>query len=208
MQGDTIDQLLQIIDACPEIELAALPEDIRAPDVLTEALSLRLIEFGTAVFYWTPGSKSAGVKTGVYLEWKFPDDIAGVFRRDAKSQFRVRLTSAGRVRVAEIRLGNRPPACSGERVSRTRHSEDFTSVNWFGTSYVFKRGQQAESIRCLWAEYERGELTLSEKTIGERVGSSSDRFRLAHVFRKHPAWGRMIKMAEPGVFRLAPPNHQ
>ena len=87
------------------------------------------------------------------------------------------------------------------------HSDDFTSVNWFGTNYEFDIGNQAKAIALLWTEYEKGGLGLHEKTIGEKIGSSSNRFRLCHVFRDVPAWGKMIQSVEGkrGQFKLAPP---
>jgi len=95
------------------------------------------------------------------------------------------------------------------------HSDDFTSVNWFGTEYSFGKGLQAESVRALWAAWENKTPSLSEKTIGEKAGSANDRFRLEHVFRPtnkgtgrretHPAWGTMIKSVGKGVFALSPP---
>lgn len=101
------------------------------------------------------------------------------------------------------------------------HSADFTSVIWYGTMYTFTK-MQAACVRVLWAEWEKGGLTLSEKTIGEAVESDNDRFRLLHVFRTksrntgkrtkkgqaamHPAWRTMIVPAGKGIFKLAPPQ--
>lgn len=95
------------------------------------------------------------------------------------------------------------------------HSADFTSVKWFGATYQFAKGLQAESVRVLWEAWETGAPTLSQQTIGEKARSSNDRFRLEHVFRPtkkstgkreaHPAWGRMIKSVGKGVFALSPP---
>ena len=97
--------------------------------------------------------------------------------------------------------------------SQPTHSADFTSVDWFGVKYEFAKGLQAECVRVLWKAWENRTPSLSEKTIGEEAGSSSDRFRLDHVFKPankktrkreaHPAWGTMIVRAGKGVFRLA-----
>ena len=82
------------------------------------------------------------------------------------------------------------------------HSEDFTSVVWFKTPFKFAKGLQAESVRVLWEAWENKTPTLSEKTIGDKVGSSAVCFQLAKVFRTkkkggghitHPAWGTMIQ---------------
>jgi hypothetical protein len=97
------------------------------------------------------------------------------------------------------------------------HSADFTFVNWFGSEYRFTPGQQAEAIKHLWGEFEKGGLGLAERTIGELIGSNSDDYRLTHTFRSkskangskqsaitpHPAWGTMIQKAGPGIYRLA-----
>ncbi len=99
------------------------------------------------------------------------------------------------------------------RPNKATHSADFTSVDWFGVKYHFAKGLQAESVRVLWKAWENGTPNLSEKTIGEEIGSSSDRFRLDHVFKPankntgkretHPAWDTMIVRASKGVFGLA-----
>ena len=103
------------------------------------------------------------------------------------------------------------------------HSADFTTVNWYGTLYRFKKGNQAKAIECLWKEFEAGGHSLAEKTIGEAIGSDADDFRLAHVFRckvpskargsreskqadpMHSAWGKMIVKVSAGCFALARP---
>ena len=92
----------------------------------------------------------------------------------------------------------------------TRHSEDFTSVVWFGEQYQFNKGLQAASVKCLWKAWKNGTPSLSQETIGERSGSAASNFRLAHVFRNlgktHPAWGKMIVSAGKGMFKLAEPE--
>jgi hypothetical protein len=100
------------------------------------------------------------------------------------------------------------------------HSLDFTSVDWFGQRYTFRPGQQAKAIELLWAEWVRGDFCLSEKTIGDRIGSSSDNFRLLLLFESsklpskknpsrrretHPAWGVMIVRAGAGLYKLSAP---
>jgi hypothetical protein len=59
----------------------------------------------------------------------------------------------------------------------TKHSEDFTSVIWFGTKYEFNK-TQAKCIEILWKEWEKGKLSLSEKTIGEWIDSSDENYKL------------------------------
>lgn len=96
----------------------------------------------------------------------------------------------------------------------TDHSKDFTSVIWFGTKYGFNK-TQAKCIEILWKEWEKGKLSLSEKTIGEGIGSSDENYKLRNTFRTkkrnktggyitHPAWGTMIVPADTGkgIFKL------
>ena len=97
----------------------------------------------------------------------------------------------------------------------TEHSEDFTSVIWFGTNYEFNK-TQAKCVEILWKEWEKGKLSLSEKTIGEEIGSSDENYKLKNTFRTkkrnkaggyimHPAWGKMIVPADTGkgIFKLS-----
>ena len=86
------------------------------------------------------------------------------------------------------------------------HSGDFTSVIWYGKKYSFTK-TQAECIKYLWEEWEKGGLSLSEKTIGELIDSASDNYRLMHTFNrgKHPAWGSMITSVGKGIFALRKP---
>lgn len=93
---------------------------------------------------------------------------------------------------------------------RFKHASDFNWIIFEGTRYTFTKGLQAESMRHLWATWEEGGRRngcgLSEKTIGEHVGSSNDNFRLAHVFREHPAWETIICRVNKGVFALSSPK--
>ncbi len=93
------------------------------------------------------------------------------------------------------------------------HSADFTSVDWFGTSYTFTKGNQAETVRVLWEEYKRGGGSLGQGTIREKL-NAADSFTLRKLFRhrkadgtyqKHPAWGTMIRQTSKGVYGLVSP---
>ncbi len=105
----------------------------------------------------------------------------------------------------------RAPAREFPEVS---HSEDFTSVNWFGNRYQFSKGNQAQTVRVLWEAWEKGGHSLSQETIGEQIGSSASNFDLKKTFRirqgklhvTHPAWGTMIQPSGKGTYRLVPPN--
>ena len=99
--------------------------------------------------------------------------------------------------------------------AKPTHSPDFTSVDWFGTRYTFAKGNQAESVRVLWDAWASGGHSVSQETIGDRIGSTARRFELAKTLRckgpdgktgPHPAWGTMIKQESKGSYRLAPPD--
>lgn len=88
------------------------------------------------------------------------------------------------------------------------HAPDYTSVVWYGTRYTFSKGQQAEAVRLLWEAWKSGGHGMAQEVIGDKISSNNDRFRLAHLFRKHPAWDSMIRSAGKGVYRLVPPAGQ
>ncbi len=83
---------------------------------------------------------------------------------------------------------------------------------WYGAQYVFAVGQQAAVVEALWVQWERSGRRdgsgLSETTLQEKVGSTNDNFRLAHVFRGHAAFGTMIRSVTKGVFALYAPESQ
>lgn len=89
-------------------------------------------------------------------------------------------------------------------------AEDFTWVVFAGQSYQFSKGVQANVIRALWEAWERSGKRfghgLGEEAIGAKVDSSATKFRLAHVFRDHPAWKTLIRSVSKGVFALMPPK--
>lgn len=116
----------------------------------------------------------------------------------------IKVDSAKELRAIASELAG--PLPEGGAAAGVTHSADFTSVNWFGTIYRFDIGQQAKSVAALWEEWEKDHnLALHEKTIGEKIKSNNDRFRLAHVFRDHAAWGTMIVSAGDGCYRLESP---
>lgn len=92
-----------------------------------------------------------------------------------------------------------------------QHGADFTWVQVRGTRYEFSRGQQAELIRALWAEWERvGDgATLTSDTLRENVGSSADLFRVSKVMAGNPACGSILHSPSKGKWALylsAPPT--
>lgn len=101
------------------------------------------------------------------------------------------------------------------KVPRTSHSQDYTSVNWFGTRYAFAKGNQAKVVEVLWAAWEQDEHSLTQETIGAEIGSSANRFEMRKTFRRknthgryepHPAWGTMIQEDSKGCYRLVGPT--
>jgi hypothetical protein len=87
------------------------------------------------------------------------------------------------------------------------HSDDFRSVRWYGTDYVFTP-TQAACVRVLWEAWERGTPVLGQDSILEHQDVGSAASRLYDVFQKgkHPAWGKMIVSPRKGAFCLAKPT--
>jgi len=84
------------------------------------------------------------------------------------------------------------------------HNEDFTEVLWNGQKYTFNK-TQALVVEYLWNN-RRG----SEKTIGEKLESDNQNYRLRHTFREkkkgktkmHPAFDKMIVSDGKGIYAL------
>jgi hypothetical protein len=86
----------------------------------------------------------------------------------------------------------------------TTHSDDFRSVVWFGTPYSFT-SKQAACVKILWEHWERNVPEVGGAYVLEEAGSAGD--RLDHIFRDHPAWGRMIVLGNTkGAYRLNQPT--
>ncbi len=95
------------------------------------------------------------------------------------------------------------------------HSDDFTSVNWYGQKYYFSKGQQAEVVRALWGQWENGGHSLSKESIMDTIGSENEKFEMRKLFRsrgenggyiQHPAWRTMIQEVTKGVYAIVPPS--
>lgn len=81
-----------------------------------------------------------------------------------------------------------------ERLKPERHSEDFSTVRWYGHSFRFNP-TQAKVVELLWKARDNGTPYLRSRYLIEAAGVSYD--RLDHLFRIsksefHPAWRRMI----------------
>lgn len=147
---------------------------------------------------------------GASLQRAFAPDayptVSGVSIREGRASI-----SAGRQTclISQPRLLQAPDAdllATSRNSSAPTHAEDFTSVDWYGTRFKFSKGLQAEVVRVLWKVWQDGHHGLSEKTIGANAGSNSERFRIAHVFRKHEAFKTMIRPSGKGVYCLVPPE--
>jgi hypothetical protein len=73
-------------------------------------------------------------------------------------------------------------------------------------TYHFSKGQQARVILTLyevWEEARRKDgCGLSEEALGEAVGSSSQRFRIQQLFRRHEALNHLLRSPSKGVYAL------
>ncbi len=86
-----------------------------------------------------------------------------------------------------------------------RHSDDFRSVVWSGTSYTFTRNQ-ASCVKVLWAAWKTDTPELDGVTVVTQANVTQT--RLIDVFkakgRMHPAWGTMITNGSTkGAYRLS-----
>ncbi|HEV3238224.1 MAG TPA: hypothetical protein VGZ25_14635 [Gemmataceae bacterium] len=183
---------------------------------LTEKFSTYSSE-GIAGEIQPPCNYPMGVQTGIM---RLAENVRAFQEWDTRQPFGSLhdALSAQLVTSLESVLADLEAGQAGEQTSATEamatHSADFTTVKWFGTVYQFAKGQQADSVRVLFEAWKNGTPSLSEKTIGEMIGSSNDQFRLEHTFKPtnkktgkreaHPAWDTMIKSAGRGIFVLSP----
>ena len=103
--------------------------------------------------------------------------------------------------------GKKPPSKwldGDELVTRivADHSADFRSVRWYGSEYSFTT-KQACCVEHLWNAWEKGTPELSQAFLLESAGSDGQ--RLSDIFRRSPAWGKMIVPGKSkGTYRLNP----
>ncbi|QNN24938.1 hypothetical protein HED60_22545 [Planctomycetales bacterium ZRK34] len=137
--------------------------------------------------------------------WESTKEIVDLLTDDCKkiSEFAELLKATGDAAVVDT---------NGETPT---HSVDFTSVNWYGTRYTFSKGNQAQAVKILWEAWMNGGHSLSQETIGEKIGSSASRFEMRKTFRNrqrggsqtmHPAWDTMIQGDGKGCYRLVMPK--
>jgi hypothetical protein len=107
--------------------------------------------------------------------------------------------------VCEIRTEAVPEAA--------RHSDDFTTVSWYGTKHIFTK-TQAACVRILWGNWERGTPEVrGENILRVKEVDAGPSQTFAKVFRvpggkQHAAWGTMIVQSPlgKGIYMLKPPN--
>jgi hypothetical protein len=148
----------------------------------------------------------------VIQAFRFPDPAARPSLRELDSALENCIIVLHNIEPLLANPNQRPASAAATSKSQAKptHSEDFTSVNWYGELYSFSKGQQAEVVKLLWAEYEKGEHGLSAETLAEKLDSQAARFRVRDVFRRkgamHPAWGKTILQIAKGVYALHKPE--
>ena len=165
--------------------------------------------------FWSPGillaemsAQQDGVDPEVLTLAK--KSLAGVPSRDGSDRF---LELASQAFDGLRCLGPSASRTSAETLPaegsvRRDHGVDFFWVCWDGKRYEFNRKQQRAVLRILWEDYECRGTGVSESALGRAIKSSSDRFRLCHVFREkdgraqHEAWGTLIQTGARGIYRL------
>jgi hypothetical protein len=89
--------------------------------------------------------------------------------------------------------------------ARFRHGPDFRSCHWDGTDYTFT-ATQAACVKVLWDALENGTPDVGQQYILVE-GAGADSQSLKDVFKKSPAWQKMILASKTrGSFRLAEPT--
>ena len=73
--------------------------------------------------------------------------------------------------------------------TKTRHSEDFRSVNWFGTQYSFTPAQAA-IVRTLWRNWEQGVPEVGQDFLLDKAEVESKQVK--DVFKNNAAWNTLI----------------
>ncbi len=139
--------------------------------------------------------------------WKLPLEDIEPLKDPNEAQSPMISSSFGRTAAQVKTIEQESPVTNTEKPGAAgpegaKHNADFTMVNWFGTEYTFSPGLQAGAVKALWAEYEKTGLGLHQEAIRETIDAERDNFRLAHVFRGHPAYGVMIKSCGGGKYRL------
>ena len=109
--------------------------------------------------------------------------------------------------VEGIRIDEPIPYSVAPQPARDRqHGPDFRNVVWDGVAYSLT-ATQAAVVRVLWEAHEQGTPEVGQSWLLAEVESGAARLR--DLFREgagREAWGTLVVMARPGVYRLAPPR--
>ncbi|MHC4365193.1 MAG: hypothetical protein ACYSU6_00790 [Planctomycetota bacterium] len=147
-------------------------------------------------------------KTLVYPQYKYlKTQQQMLFERlpEIKARYKTEepLTAKADVK-ADLGSGKAGDAKTIAATPETKHSIDFRSVCWFGTNYNFTPNQAA-AVEILWKAWENGTPDVGGDTIAVKVESDSRRAR--DIFKKHPAFGSMIRRGQTkGTYRLVKPD--
>ncbi len=113
--------------------------------------------------------------------------------------------------IREIQAAGQVPepseTSSGHEV-KFEHADDFTWIIWCGRYFPLAQGLQADTVRHLWAAWEKGGRKdgcgLSEASICNLIDPNREGgLRLSMVFRsREDIWGKVIRPVNRGVFAL------
>jgi hypothetical protein len=102
-----------------------------------------------------------------------------------------------------------PPSVTNHTSHSTggvEHADDFTWLKVGESTYEFSKGQQANTVGFLFAQWERSGrhdgCGASEQTICEVVDSANRQFRILHAFRNSKALHTILGRSGKGVWAL------
>jgi len=111
-------------------------------------------------------------------------------------------------------LQAQPPADQGtatvgktdKRLSKVHPSEDFTSMDWGDETFFFSKGDQAGTLQVLYEEAVKGNRTITEEGISERLDTNKKSYRVRKTLKGHRALDRAICSTAKGVWGLFGPD--
>ena len=114
------------------------------------------------------------------------------------------ITGKGKLKLEQ--WGQATPVTDSPPISETssdsqefQHSTDYASVNWLGQQYQFNKNQ-ATCVRLLHEAWLEGTPYLSGHPLLSEIEGA---IKMSGVFRRHPAWMRLIVLGERrGTYRL------
>lgn len=125
----------------------------------------------------------------------------GQFGQDLSAKIEACLDRSGRHSHAACSID----ADDGEQVClmvNITHSPDYHEVWFRGELFMFGE-LQAKVIRHLHEAWKLGTPWVSGKAILRRAGSGDAAGKFANLFRRHPAWQRLLLSNGRGLYRLA-----